>query len=220
MATGDKDDFLARIQGVTPPWFGEDAKTIGAIQEGIAVGLAHMYALWVYARKQTRILTATDSFLDMIAYDFFGDALKRRANQSDASFRGRIIINLFRPRATRPGMVKVLEDLTSRTPIIVEPKRPSDTGAYSAPNSGYGVAGAYGSMLLPYQAFVTAFRPLGSGIPNIAGYGVPTGAYSTPSHSTYATLDMIQDAVTDADIYEAIENVKMGGTRIWARIDS
>lgn len=31
-------------------------------------------------------------------------------------------------------------------------------------------------MLLPYQAFVTAFLPAGTGIPYVAGYGTQTAA--------------------------------------------
>ncbi|WP_255218888.1 hypothetical protein [Paraburkholderia kururiensis] len=179
-----------------------------------------MYSLISYVRLQTRILTATDGFLDAIAQDFFGSALMRSSNQSDASFRARIIINIFRERATRHAIIKVLQDLTGRTPIVIEPQRPADTGAYGAPNSGYGVAGAYGSVLLQYQAFVVAYRPIGTGIPLVAGYGSSPGGYGQPSRAEYADLSLVQDAVSDADIYAAIDSVKPVGTIIWTNISS
>ncbi|AZG15421.1 hypothetical protein EHF44_16695 [Cupriavidus pauculus] len=190
------------------------------ILNGLAYVGAFIYSLISYTRLQTRIKTATDGWLDMIAADFFGNALLRAANQSDESFRARILINIFRERATRAGLIRILQDLTGRTPIVVEPTRPADTGSYGGPLIGYGVAGAYGSMLMPFQAFVTAFRPTGSGIPLIAGYGVSTGGYSQPSRASYASLSMIQGSVTDADIYAAIDSVKPVATIVWARISS
>jgi hypothetical protein len=83
---------------------------------------------------------------------------------------------------------------------------------------GYGVAGAYGSVLHPYQAFVTAFRPMGQGLPFVSGYGVSTGAYSTPSRSAYGQLS--GGDVTDEDIYAAIDATKPVGTVVWTRISS
>ena len=222
MATGDQQDVYNRLRGFLPPWFGDedDSPIITGILNGLAYAAAYVYSLISYTRLQTRIKTATDGWLDMIAADFFGDALLRAANQSDESFRARILINIFRERATRAGLIRVLQDLTGRTPIVVEPTRPMDTGSYGGPLIGYGVAGAYGSLLLPFQAFVTAFRPTGSGIPLIAGYGISTGGYSQPSRASYASMSMIQGSVTDADIYAAIDSVKPVATIVWARISS
>lgn len=83
---------------------------------------------------------------------------------------------------------------------------------------GYSVAGAYGSILLPYQAFITAFRPMGQGLPFVSGYGISTGAYSTPSRSAYGQLS--GGDVTDEDIYAAIDATKPIGTVAWTRISS
>lgn len=220
MATGDQQDFFQRIKTLVPRWFGDSTPTIDALVQGLAWAGSFVYSLWAYAKLQTRILTATDGWLDMIAADFFGAALLRQSNQSDASFRARIVINLFRERATRGGIVKVLQDLTGRTPLVFEPLRPADTGCYGGPAIGYGMAGGYGSMLLPFQALVTAYRPTGSGIPLVAGYGISTGGYGQASRADYAAMSMIQGAVTDADIYAAIDSVKPAGTIIWTRINS
>ncbi len=221
MATGDQNDILARLTRLIPAsWFESAFAIRDAVAAGLASGHAYVYSLISYVRLQTRILTATDGFLDAIAQDFFGSALMRSSNQSDASFRARIIINIFRERATRHAIIKVLQDLTGRTPIVIEPQRPADTGAYGAPNSGYGVAGAYGSVLLQYQAFVVAYRPIGTGIPLVAGYGSSPGGYGQPSRAEYADLSLVQDAVSDADIYAAIDSVKPVGTIIWTNISS
>lgn len=219
--TGDQIDILARIKRALPgTWFGSESPLVDALLTGLAATSAFVYSLYLYAKLQTRVLTATDGWLDMIAADFFGASLQRAANQTDASFRARIIVNLFRERGTRAAIIKVLTELTGRAPVIIEPQRPADTGAYRAPNSGYGVAGAYGSLQLPFQAFVQAYRPAGSGIPNVAGYGISTGAYRTPSRSDYASLDDIVGAVADADIQAAVDSVKPAGTIIWMKISS
>lgn len=225
--TGDQADVLARLKATLPRWFGDDTPILDAVLQGLANAAAFVYSLYAYAKLQTRILTATDGWLDMIAADYFGTALLRAANQSDASFRARIIINLFRERATRAGIVKVLQDLTGRVPKIFEPLRPLDTGGYATNSIGYGLAGGYGSMLLPFQCFVDAYRPSNTGIPLVAGYGEANygatlggpGGYGV-GQIEYASLDMIQGAVTDADIYAAVDSVKPVGTIIWTRISS
>lgn len=224
MATGDSNDVFARLKAALPQrWFGSTSDSMPVVDSVLAAAttaLSFIYSLYAYAVLQTRIKTATDSWLDLIAADFFGTSIQRKANQSDASFRATIIANMFRERATRNAIIKVLQDLTGRTPKIIEPKRPADTGVYGGPLIGYGVAGAYGSLQMPYQAFVQAFRPLGSGIPSVAGYGISTGAYSTASQAEWASLSMIQNAVTDADIYAAIDSVRPAATIVWTNISS
>lgn len=220
MAKGDQADIVSRIKGLLPHWFGDTSPILDGVITGLANGLAFIYSLYAYAKLQTRILTATDGWLDLIAADYFGAAIARAVNQTDASFRTRIIINLFRERATRYGITRVLLDLTGRAPVIFEPQRPADTGSYGGPTIGYGLAGGYGSILIPFQAFVKAYRPSSSGIPLVAGYGSSPAGYSTPSRGDYATLSQIQGAVTDADIYAAVDSVKPAGTIIWTQINS
>jgi hypothetical protein len=222
MATGDTTDITTRLRLSLPKqWFQTDGAVIGAILGALATSWAWAYSLYAYIKLQSRILTATDGWLDIVAGDFFGTSVTRKASQTDASFRATIIINLFRERATRKAIVTVLTQLTGRAPLIVEPQRPADTGAYSAPSSGYGQAGAYGSMLIPYQAFVKAYRPASSGIPMIAGYGNAPAAYGIASQGgEYASISMVQGAVQDADIYAAIDLVKPAGSTMWTQISS
>ncbi|QOR55294.1 MAG: hypothetical protein SHS37scaffold220_63 [Phage 67_12] len=474
MATGDQNDIQSRLRQLIPHgWF---LNGLSPLRDALLLGLGNIlafgYSLLAYVRLQTRIGTATDGFLDMIAGDFFGSSLTRAANQTDASYRSRILINIFRERVTRRAVTSILTQLTGRAPGIFEPARPADTGSYgaavavsraamgayydaagllrmAAPNTprytynpanlaaptsllveaaatnlltfsasidnaawaktnlltvvpgtftapdgtptadailenttastthfcgrtftiaanapyavsvflkaagrssalisygksgspftrfrslvnlttgtvtgqdvnsplaltqrsaiplpngwfqvllggipdtgstdgyleirlhngatdtytgdgvsgilvwgaqleatalstsyiptgattaardpdvlvnnmpagsgalgGYGVAGGYGSMLLPMQAFVTAYRAYGTGVPNVAGYGISTGAYSTPSQSDYVSITQVSGSLTDADIYAAIDSVRPVSYVIWARISS
>ena len=219
MAIGDQSDFFQRIKSVLPRWFGSVSPLIDALVQGLANSSSFVYSLYLYAKLQTRIKTATDGWLDMIAADFFGPNLMRNANQTDASYRARIVINLFRERGTRNAITRVLTDLTGRAPSIFEPQRPVDTSGYGISTSGYGAAGGYGSMLIPYQAFVKAFRPASSGIPNVAGYGISTGGYGVPSQADYASINQVTGGIADIDIYAAIDGVKPAGSIIWTQIN-
>jgi hypothetical protein len=222
MATGDTTDIQTRLRLALPKqWFPSDGVVIGAILGALATSWAWFYTLYAYIKLQSRVLTASDGWLDMIAGDFFGTSITRKANQTDTSFRSTIIVNLFRERATRKAVTLILTQLTGRAPVIIEPQRPADCGAYSAPNSGYGSAGAYGSMLIPYQAFVKAFRPLTSGVPIIAGYGNAPAAYGVASQGgEYASMSMIIGTVQDADIYAAIDGVRPAASTLWTSINS
>lgn len=96
MATGDNNDQFRRLKRLMPQsWFGDNSTVIDAILRGFASVNASLYALIAYARLQTRINTATDGWLDMIAYDFFGNNLPRKPGQSDDSYRAWIKVNLL-----------------------------------------------------------------------------------------------------------------------------
>ena len=170
-------------------------------------------------QAQTRIATASDVWLDVIASDFFGDRLRRRAGQSDDAFRLLIQDNLLREHGTRQAIINAVKDLTGRQPSIFEPMRTTDTGGYTAGGVGYGAGGGWGSMLLPFQCFVTAFRPLGTGISLISGWGAPAGGYGIGTIE-YASLAMVQGQVTDADINAAIANVLPVAAIAWTTIQN
>jgi hypothetical protein len=221
MATGDQTDMLARLKALLPrDWFPDSSTLLDGLMAAMSSVAATVFGLIQYAGLQTRIKTATEGWLDMIAADFFGTALVRAASESDTSLRSRILLTLLRERATRAALARVLKDLTGRAPVIVEPTRPADTGGYSVGGAGYGVAGSYGSLLTPYWCFVQAFRPYSSGIPYVAGYSSTPSGYSTPSRGEYASLSSVQGAVTDAAIYAAIESVRPAGVTVWTCISS
>lgn len=221
MATGDLQDIVNRINATVPPWFGQDVtpNITGAITAFGKAG-STLYSQYAYTVLQTRIKTATDTFLDLISTDYFGSELPRLANEADAQFRNRILINLIRIRGTRGAIVKVLQDLTGRTPIIIEQERALDTGGYNLGGCGYGVAGAWGSQRMRYQCFCIAYRPLAVGVPFVGGYGSSVGAYSTPSRLEWANPNQTEVAVPDSMIYGAIDSVKSDGTTVWTQIQS
>lgn len=222
MARGDRNDMIARLRaGIVARWFGDwgSAPVVGALFTGWAEVHARVYALIQYVRLQTRIKTATDGWLDLIAADYFGTRILRYQGQTDASFRGRIIAELLRERGTRAAVRRVLLDLTGREPIIFEPQRPADTGGYSSGGCGYGVAGGWGSKNYPFQCLVTAYRPIGSGIATVGGWGSSVAGYSTPSSAVeWANPSLIVGAVTDADIYAAVASVIPAATIAWVKI--
>jgi hypothetical protein len=222
VATGDQADIESRLQQVTPfGWFPLGLTPLrDACYAGLANAYAFIYSLLAYVRLQTRVATATDGFLDLIANDFFGDGLLRQANEADGAYRARIQTALLRERATRRAVILVLQQLTGRTPVIIEPRMPGDTGAYHEPGWGYRAAGYWGSRSLPFQIFVIAYRPPQNGIPNVSGYGISFGGYGVGSQLEYASLAQIQNQVTDASIYAAINSVRPAGVRIWVSIQN
>ena len=215
--TGDAADMLGRLTSLLPlRWFPDATPVLSALLAGLAEGWAWLHATLQYAKMQTRIATATDTFLDLVARDCFAGWLARRIGESDASFRGRIQKELLRDRATRAALIGVLTDLTGRAPLVFEPARPADTGAYGLA-LGYGVAGGWGSLALPYQSFVTARRPLASGVPVVAGWGSGGGGWGAGAIE-YAARPMVEAQVADADITAAIARTIPAATIAWTRI--
>src|SRR5438132_1479631 len=112
---GDRDDMLARMRAVLPArWFGDTAPVL----DGVLGGLAEMWSLvHGFLRRailQTRVATAVGGFLDLIAGDFFGWRLRRRAAEADDHYRARIVAELLRERGTRRAVIAAVRDLTGR----------------------------------------------------------------------------------------------------------
>jgi hypothetical protein len=212
--------MCARIRAVLPVrWFADSTPMLNGLLSGLGWMWSWAYSILYYVRMQTRIGTATDVWLDVIASDFFGERLQRRVGQSDDAFRALIQSGLLREHGTRQSIVSAVQDLTGRVPIIFEPMRTSDTGGYSLGGIGYGTAGGWGNMSLPFQCFVTAYRPTGSGIALVAGWGCATGAYGVGAIE-YASLAMVQGQVTDGDIAAAIADVLPVAAIAWTRIEN
>jgi hypothetical protein len=226
MATGDQNDIAQRLSSYLPTrWFGTILDTlllafINAVLQGTTACLSFLYSLYAYAKLQARIATATDGWLDLISADFFGNTLPRIPGEIDNSYRARIRARLVQEKATRSAISQAVQQLTGYAPQIFEPWRPADTGAYNSPQSlAYGIAGGYGSLDLPAQYFITAFRPHAvEGIANVMGYGIPVGAYNTPSQIAYISLDEWDAAISDAAIYAVIAQATAAGVIAWTSI--
>lgn len=211
MATGDAADMLARLRGLLPPWFPEagQAPVVDGVLTAIAGSLGFIYGLIAFARAQMRLATAEGGWLNLWAYDYLGGRYIRGSAESDASWRARVVKEILRERDTRSGVIQALIDLTGLTPAVFEPSLPFDTGGYDMPGRlAYDVNGAYGSLLTPWQAFVGAFRPSSSGIPNVSGYDSAPGGYDAPSQLCWNDLSDVIGPVTDADIQTAVDAVR------------
>lgn len=258
---GDQNDILARIKNVLPPWFGTNTPNLDIAFSGAASAFASIYSLIQYAGLQTRIQTSTDKWLDLTARDFFGLGFQRRVNEPDAAYVARILKEILRSRVTRAALSNALLDLTGLAPIIFEPARVMDTGAFGTspptfvfgsmtgglPDTGitadstvitadstlvttdasqvpFAGIGAWGSLNYHNQFFITAFRPPGASIPNVAGFcsyanPIAGGGYSFESgFMEWVTLANVHGPITDAEIYATIARNIAAGVTAWTKI--
>lgn len=217
--TGDAADMAARLRAALPArWFGDVAPVLDAVLAGIGAIWAALHGQIEAAIRQTRIATASGPFLDMIALDFFGRRLRRRTAEADAALRGRILREMARSHGTRGALVGALTDLTGRAPDVFEPARPADTGAYNIA-AAYNAAGRWGSLMLPRQCFLTAYRPDGQGIALANGWNRPAGGYNTAAQC-WADPAAIGGTVTDADIAATVAAGTPAAQITWLRIVS
>lgn len=211
--------FRRRFRELLPmSWFGDSHPVLDALLTGLVQTAIHGFQLVRFADMQARIRTASGGFLDLISGDFFGTTLPRREGEDDERFRERIRREIFRERATRQGLSKAIEDLVGTPPVIVEPQRPADTGAYSNGFLAYGVAGCWASRDLDYQAFVTVTLPSAVGIPFVGGYGSPVFGYSASPLAVWADSSPVEDAITAEDVYDVLERNKPAGTVLWVHV--
>lgn len=223
--TGDSQDLLLRLKQVLPlRWFPDDTPVLDTLLNGLGWAWVWVYGLLQYAISQARISTANGPWLDLIAVDYFGLDISRRIAESDDAYRARIKSELIRERGTRRSIVSSLVDQTGRPPIVFEPANCSDTGGYgSIMGAGGGIAyqlaGGWGSLNLPFQIFVTTYRPASVGIGFVSGWECDGGGYGQGSLE-YASLTMMQGQVTDTDICRAITAVLPVGVIAWTRIST
>lgn len=104
------------------------------------------------------------------------------------------------------------------------------TGAYDIgvtsydPLSGpsgrsYPGLGCWGSLELPYQLFVTAFRPLGGGIPNASGTDTGVQSYDTGTFR-YTDQSEVRSTVSDAEILACVARTAAAGVIAWTAISN
>ena len=216
---GDLADMVTRLRAVLPArWFPDAAPVLDAMLSGVAAVWSAAYAQLQYVRAQSRIATASGSFLDMVATDFFGTLLRRQVGQDDDGLRRAIGLEMLCERATRPALQGMLDDLTGRAPVIFEPARAADTRAWGAA-CGWGVAGGWGSLAMPFQCLVTAFRPQGGGVSVVAGWGIPAGGWGGGAIE-YASASMVGGQVSDEAIASAVAGIMPAATIAWLRISN
>ena len=217
---------------------------LNAVISGAASVFYNAYSLVQFAKNQVRLGTSSGGFLDLAAYDFFGFVVKRFAGETDGIFAARIEREVLRERVTRLGMTRALQDLTGYQPSIFEPWNTADTGFYgspfsgpvggsigyftigvsgigipaspgvSAPGAGYGMAGAYGSMLRPAEVDITVWRAGGGGTPGVVSYHVGNAGYGQGAMVEYGTASTSTGGVQDADIIATVAATKPMGVKV------
>ena len=209
---GDSQDFLARLKSTLPTrWFADETPVLDALLAGFSRAWSSLYTLLSLTSLQARVATVTDDMLDGASADFFGARLPRFTGEPDTQFRVRLQNALVREHATRRAVVAALRTLTGFRPTVFEPARVTDTGAYNSPTLGYGVAGAWGNLNLPFQVFIKARRSHSAGIASVAGYG-------TAGPLARASLGEIPGQLTDADIAATVASVLPTASIAWITI--
>lgn len=226
---GSQADIALRLRSALPlRWFGDVTPILDTVLNGLAAGWEFLHELLQYTRLQARVSSASDVWLDIIAHDFFGIKVSRAPGQTDGAFRAVVRRNILRELGTRRSLASALTNLTGRAPVIFEPQNTSDTGGYGnlgmvrqpiGGGVGYGASGGWGNLNLPYQGFITAFRPNGNGVANVSGWCMNAGGYGI-GLLEYADMDIIRDHVSDASILAEIVQTSPVGVVLWARISS
>lgn len=154
IAPGTARDFARRMRLLLPQgWFpayrgdeAEDAPVLQALLSGFGAVLAHIWALMIAVRTQTRLGTTSGPFLDMAAKDYFGAAGPIRLPlEKDTRLRWRMVERLRAQRNTRQAVLQAVTELAGAPPRIIEPMTVRDCGAWCG-IGGYGVAQSrYGS---------------------------------------------------------------------------
>lgn len=226
------NDLYMRLKRNLVSWFGTDTPVLNSLLMGIATNDYFIYQLIQYANEQTRISTATGIYLDYISQDFYGDALPRRAGESDNAFRTRILANLVPIRCTRQGLYEILLKLTGFAPVMIEGFATTDCGAYDVSlynDAGFGIGAP---SLAPYFGIIYAFIPAQTGLLNYYGYDYNPSIdnnqavvfgydlYGTGTLGHYWSLNAYVDesqnvsVVTAEDVYETVQANKVYGTYI------
>ena len=174
---GDQADVVSRLRLTLPEgWFSDDAPILDGLLSGLGAAWAGLYSLLSAVRLQSRLLTVTGQFLDLACSDFFGGRVSRRAFETDAALRTRLLSAMGRERATRAALIEAAND-AGYSATIFEPARPADTGAYGyAGGIAWAVAGGWGSLTMPLECLitVTAQAPVAAVEPTLAA-AVPAG---------------------------------------------
>jgi hypothetical protein len=225
---GDLNDIVNRLWSALPKrWFAEQSPNLTTVLTCIATPWVWLYNFILYVRLQTRLVTATEDWLDLIANDYFGRKLQRKPGEADFAYRARIQNALLQGAATRVAVSSGIEKLVGTRPNIFEPANCMDTGSYGAINGhpqltatglAYGRVGGWGSLELPLQFFISTTRPPVPGVGMLAGYGTSYGGYGEGSIS-YVDLSLLPGQVTDRDIQTTLSDLLPINAVAWLKIN-
>jgi hypothetical protein len=246
MATGDQADFQARLRSLLPAsWFGDSAPVLDMVLAGIGRAMAALYLLIAFTRAQARLATTQGGFVDLWAHDYLGASIIRLPQETDTAFKARTQWTITAPRGTVAGLKEMLEFLTGNVPRVIEPANTGDTGGWAGPlgteggglfawddGSGAQGAGAWGSVLLPFQLFITVYRPALRASAPLGGWAGPLGtegdalggwAGAAPYISDSGSLaftndDMVAATLTDSFLIAAVYTWMPAGSIAWVSL--
>ena len=212
---------VAQIQGylaskLPKGWFSQTALgtgLIGALLFGWATALFSVMQVAQFVALQIYIQTTSGGFLDLWAYDFFGDSVLRNVGESDVAFRNRVKAYLLAPTVTREAITTLLTNLGFQAPVVRTAFAPGDTAAFSGGfYFGGGGNARFGSMSYPGQIFVEANLPTeaaGGTLPSFSEVYFNTDpAWLTSPPSTLLTLQ---------DLYNVVNFIRAIGIKAWIR---
>jgi hypothetical protein len=248
MATGDQADFMARLRALLPAsWFGDSYPVLSVVLAGLGNALATIYALIAFTWAQTRLATSQGGFVDLWANDYLGASIIRLPQETDTAFKTRTQWAITAPRGTVPALREMLEFLTGNAPRVIEPANTGDTGGWAGPigaeggglfawddGSGTVGAGAWGSLLLPCQLFITVYRPALQASASLGGWTGPLGTEgdalggwsgAAPYTSEAGSLafiddDMVAATLTDAFLIAAVYAWMPAGSIAWVNLSN
>jgi len=218
---GSDNDLYRRLLTQLADWFGNVGShpVLDVVLEAfINTGTFH-YTQYQYVVLQTRIKTATDDNLDQISKDFLGDELPRRGDESDDSYRNRILATILQEKATRYGMSNALYILTGYYPLIFEPWNSVDAGACNSTaycNISYCGSGSY-----PYQCFIDVYVSGYTGMGNYGGCNTNVmgcNIIDVNARNWCGGGSLDSTPISDDDIYKLINLTKQEGTICWVKI--
>lgn len=202
------NEFVDLLKDWLPAgWAGSETPNLDALLSGPAAGFAFNSEQLYYTKLQMRVQTATGENLDAIALDYFGTQVARLPEESDGAFRLRLLANLRIDSQTRVCIETAILQLTGLIPVIWEPFRAADNGAYGV-NLVYGHS-TYGGGE-PYYYHITVFRRASPFIAVFGGYGAALyyggpGAYFDPA--------FFAEYISDAAINQVLQRLTAAGVR-------
>lgn len=215
------ENIYNRLLNNLPPWFGSNHKNLDVQLQGMIVVASYLYSFVEYAANQTRLQTATGENVDLFAKDYFGNYIKRKANETDESFKSRISSLLLQPRVTRDAIQNALYLLTGYYPKMFEPWNIYDCFCLNVPQYGALNVSIMGNSDLAYQGFIDVYVDSAT---SLGGYGGLNSNYfglnsvGLGALNFLANESLITGQISDQDIYDTINLSKLFGTVIWVNI--
>jgi len=220
-----QDEFTRRLlENFPPDWSSDESRqpkgVLNSLFVALAIPLEYNLKQILFTFNAMRIGTATDTALDAVGRDFFGDTLKRTVGENDTLYRERILVHLLSEKATIRGISRAIELFTGHVPVIREPwNMKTFPVRYLDVPDQYGAFWDHARMFSPelrYQFFIDAelpgFKSIGAPI-----YGMDKGAaFDVPQTAWWAPQAEWQRS--RKELYKLIVATKPVGTTAWVHV--